>query len=84
MQLKGAIATTGTNAVPFVLPKPFRPETNVYVAVNLCDGTNGRLWIQPNGTVTVQAGGPSPTRSASRRSMAHGTPRIPPAIMPSR
>jgi len=55
VQLKGAIATTGTNPVPFVLPNAYRPATDVYVAVDLCDGTNGRLWIQPNGTVTVQA-----------------------------
>jgi hypothetical protein len=55
VQLKGAIATTGSSAVPFVLPKAFRPETDVFVAVNMCDATNGRLWIQPNGTVTVQA-----------------------------
>jgi hypothetical protein len=55
VQFKGAIATTGTNPVPFVLPAAYRPATDVYVAVDLCDATNGRLWIQSNGTVTVQA-----------------------------
>jgi hypothetical protein len=55
VHLKGAIATAGTNPVPFVLPTAFRPATDVYVAVDLCDATTGRLWIQTNGTVTVQA-----------------------------
>jgi hypothetical protein len=55
VHLKGAIATTGTNPVPFVLPSAFRPATDVYVPVDLCNATNGRLWIQTNGTVTVQA-----------------------------
>jgi len=55
VQLKGAIATTGTNPEPFVLPKAFRPETDVYVTIDLCDATNGRLLIQPTGVVTVQA-----------------------------
>jgi len=55
VQFRGAIATAGTNPVPFVLPAAFRPATDVYVAIDLCNGTNGRLWIQQNGTVTVQA-----------------------------
>jgi len=54
---KGAIATSGTNAVPFTLPKAFRPATAVYVKVDLCNATNGRLFIAPNGVVTVQAEG---------------------------
>jgi hypothetical protein len=54
---KGAIATSGTNARPFVLPPAFRPVTNVYVPVDLCNATNGRLFIQTNGAVTVQAEG---------------------------
>src|SRR5260370_886907 len=56
-QLKGAIATTGTNPVPFTLPAAFRPATAVYVKVDLCGATNGRLFIQRNGTVTVIAEG---------------------------
>ena len=56
VHFKGAIATGGTNAVPFTLPAAFRPATNVFVKVDLCDATNGRLFIQPNGTVTVDAG----------------------------
>jgi hypothetical protein len=52
---KGAIATAGTNPQAFVLPAGFRPLTNVYVPVDLCNANNGRLFIQTNGTVTVQA-----------------------------
>ena len=52
---KGAIATTGTNSQPFTLVPRFRPITNVYVNVDLCNATKGRLIIQTNGVVTVQA-----------------------------
>ena len=55
VHFKGAIATTGTNMVPFTLPSAFRPVINVYVPVDLCGATNGRLIIQPSGVVTVQA-----------------------------
>jgi hypothetical protein len=37
------------------MPAAFRPATNVYPAVDLCNATNGRLFIQPSSTVTVQA-----------------------------
>lgn len=53
--LKGAIATSGTDPVPFILPKVDRPKTNVYVPVDLCAATNGRLLIEPSGVVSVQA-----------------------------
>jgi hypothetical protein len=52
---KGAISTSGANAVPFVLPRAFRPHTWVYVPVDMCGATNGRLTIAPNGTTTVEA-----------------------------
>jgi hypothetical protein len=52
---KGAIATSGTNVVAFTLPNSFRPVTNVYLPVDLCSGKKGRLYIQPNGDVTVMA-----------------------------
>jgi hypothetical protein len=54
---KGAIATTGTNAQPFTLPVGFRPVTSVFVPIDLCGATKGRLFIQTNGVVTVQAEG---------------------------
>jgi hypothetical protein len=55
VHLRGAIATTGTNAQAFTLPAAFRPTTNVYVPVDLCNATDGRLFIQPNGAVFVNA-----------------------------
>jgi hypothetical protein len=57
VHLEGAIATTGTNPVPFTLPAAFRPATVVFVAVDLCNATSGRLQIQPSGVVTVEAQG---------------------------
>ena len=55
VHLKGAIATSGSNPVPFTLPAAFRPRASVYIKVDLCTETNGRLQIRPNGMVTVQA-----------------------------
>ena len=55
VRFKGAIATAGANPTPFVMPLGYRPATNVYVPIDLCNATNGRLFIQPNGVVTVQA-----------------------------
>ena len=55
VHFKGAIATGGTSAVPFTLPVGFRPATNVFVKVDLCNATNGRLFIQPSGVVSVEA-----------------------------
>jgi len=57
VHFKGAIATTGTNPVPFTLPAALRPHSVVMVPVDLCNATNGRLQIQPTGVVTVQAEG---------------------------
>jgi len=57
VHFKGAIATGGTNSVPFTLPAAFRPSTNVWVPLDLCDATNGRLVIQPNGVTSVEAEG---------------------------
>ncbi len=54
VHLKGAIAS-GTNAAVFTLPVALRPTTNVFVPVDLCSAANGRLQIQPNGVVRVQA-----------------------------
>jgi hypothetical protein len=51
----GAIDTSGTNPQPFVLPSGFRPSNTVYLPVDMCDATNGRLVIKPNGTTTVEA-----------------------------
>lgn len=55
VRLAGAIATTGTNSAPFVLPVGYRPPKTVWAPVDLCDATNGRLIIGTNGAVTVEA-----------------------------
>jgi len=55
VQFQGAIATTFTNAAPFLLPSSFRPKANVYVPIVLCNGANGRLNIGTGGNVSVQA-----------------------------
>jgi hypothetical protein len=54
--LKGDIATSSanTNPVAFTLPKAFRPAASVWVPVILCAGASGRLYIQPDGVVSVQ------------------------------
>jgi hypothetical protein len=54
IHFKGAIAT-GTTGQAFTLPAGFRPSTNVYIPVDLCGATKGRLFIQPSGAVTVFA-----------------------------
>jgi hypothetical protein len=54
---KGAIATSGSNSQPFTLPVQFRPVTNVFVPIDLCNANKGRLDIQTNGVVNVEAEG---------------------------
>ncbi|MBK7948217.1 MAG: hypothetical protein IPK00_05650 [Deltaproteobacteria bacterium] len=54
VSLRGAIAG-GSTGLAFNLPAELRPQTDVYVAVALCNATQGRLWIQPSGNVSVQA-----------------------------
>jgi hypothetical protein len=55
--LRGAMSTTGTNPVPFTLPAGDRPSAVVFVTVDMCNATSGRLQIEPTGVVTVQAEG---------------------------
>jgi len=55
VHLKGAIATTGTNNVPFTLPPGDRPAIDVYVPVDLGAATAGLLNIAPSGVASVQA-----------------------------
>src|SRR5260370_27784413 len=54
VRFKGAISG-GSSAQAFTLPVAFRPRTEVYVPVDLCNAANGRLMIDPSGVVTVQA-----------------------------
>jgi hypothetical protein len=55
VQFEGAIATTGSSNNPFVLPAGFRPKKTVRVAVDLCNAHNGRLEIDKNGAVYIDA-----------------------------
>ena len=55
VQFKGAISTTGTSTDPFTLPAGLRPAKDVYVPVDMCNATNGRLLIKPDGVVSVRA-----------------------------
>jgi len=57
VHLEGAMQTTGTNQVAFTLPPGDRPTLRVFVPVDLCDATNGDLFIQADGSVTVEAEG---------------------------
>jgi hypothetical protein len=57
VQLRGAIATTGTNSVPFTLPVGFRPLTDVFVPLDLCNATKGRIHITPSGVADIEAEG---------------------------
>jgi hypothetical protein len=41
--------------VLFTLPAELRPASTIYISVDLCTGENGRLIIEPSGTVSVQA-----------------------------
>jgi hypothetical protein len=56
VHLAGGMATTGTNPGAFTLPAGFRPAAEIYVPVDMCGATNGRLDIDPSGEVTVEAG----------------------------
>lgn len=55
IRFHGSIKTSGTNPVAFTLPSNLSPSTDVYIPADLFGAKNGRLHIQPNGTVTVQA-----------------------------
>jgi hypothetical protein len=57
VHLEGEIKTAGTNPAAFTLPAGFRPSKNVYVLINVCTGSIGRLDITPSGAVTVEAEG---------------------------
>ena len=55
VQFEGAIATSGSDAHPFVLPASFRPSHPVWIPIDMNNATNGRLAIGTDGTVTVEA-----------------------------
>lgn len=55
VHLRGALKTTGTNAVAFNLPIVMRPTATVFAPVTLCGGAKGRLIISPDGNAMVQS-----------------------------
>jgi hypothetical protein len=56
VRLGGAISS-GTAALAFKLPSTMRPAKDVYIKVDLCNAANGRLYITPNGKVSVEQEG---------------------------
>lgn len=59
VQFTGAITTFGnnTNMEPFMMPAGLAPLTDVYIPVDMCNATNGRLHIAPNGVVKIEPEG---------------------------
>src|SRR5262249_41317152 len=55
VHFRGAIWTKGNSVGPFILAKGFRPAKRVFIPVDLCNGNKGRLDIQANGVVAVEA-----------------------------
>jgi hypothetical protein len=56
VHLSGAIAN-GSIPPAFTMPSGMRPTTHVYLPVDMCNATKGRLHIDPAGTATVVAEG---------------------------
>ena len=42
-----------SHPVAFTLPPSYRPSTNVFIPVDLCNATNGRIDIASSGVVSV-------------------------------
>jgi hypothetical protein len=57
IRFEGSMATAGTNPVAFTLPVGFRPSTNTYVPIGLCNAKKGRLYIQSTGVATISEEG---------------------------
>jgi hypothetical protein len=59
VSFRGAIAAPSgnTNVETFVLPAAYRPAVNVYMPVDMCGATNGRLVIEPTGVTVVEEQG---------------------------
>jgi hypothetical protein len=55
VHFSGAMATSGTDPLAFTLPPGFAPKYNVFVPVDMCNGTTGALYISPSGDVKVVA-----------------------------
>jgi hypothetical protein len=57
IRLEGSIKATGAGSLAFTLPTAFRPSTRVYLPLDLCNATKGRLTIEPTGESYVYAEG---------------------------
>jgi hypothetical protein len=54
--LRGSIKETrGSNSEPFVIPAAFRPAAPVAIKLDMCDATDGRLIIDPDGSTALQS-----------------------------
>src|SRR5262245_20775934 len=73
VQFKGAMFTGGVDPVAFTLPAGLRPAANVYLGVDNYYSHKGRLWIQPNGVVTVSAEGSTFANAAGFTSLDGAT-----------
>jgi hypothetical protein len=54
IRFRGAVATTGTDMRPFVLPERHRPASLVYAPIDVCGGKKGHAVFLPDGTVLIQ------------------------------
>jgi hypothetical protein len=55
VRFQGAVATSGTTTTIFTLPAAFRPTAQVWIPVTLCDSAGGRVVVQTDGTMYVEA-----------------------------
>jgi hypothetical protein len=53
----GGAISGGSAAKAFTLPSTMRPTKTVYIKVDLCNATNGRLQIKPSGVALVEEEG---------------------------
>jgi hypothetical protein len=60
VHMRGGMCTTGTSARPFILALRFRPTKDLFIAVDECNITTGRIHIEPTGDVIVTS---DPTRT---------------------
>jgi hypothetical protein len=54
VHFQGAIGTGGTNHEPFIIPAQYRPAVIVFVQLDLCNSTAGRIIIYPSGDTYIQ------------------------------
>ncbi len=69
VRFQGAISTSGTNLLPFVLPGGFLPAASVYTPLDLYAASKGRFYIQSNGTVDVDPEGGTTTNATGFTSL---------------